>query len=408
MDRLVALVQRSAKNRYKNNDDVIDRLSSKYTVISLIVFAVLVSLNQYVRNPITCWAPKQFHGSHTKFTNNYCWVTGTYYLPWREEVLKDQARNKLHHSVSYYQWIPFILLGQALLFYFPSFIWHALNSKSGVDADSILETAHRLERTDSMETRNKIMRMMTKQIDRFLSSRKSFKDPREIKLNSCMSRRGGAYLLALFLVSKVLYIANVIFQLITLSYVLGFKYSTFGIDMMIRYLHPNDWTEEDIVAFPRVTLCDFRIRGQDFHNVQNNTVECVLPVNMVNEKIFVFLWFWMVTVAFLSSLNLFVWMARALYHGDRLKFIQNRLGLNLLTYNDSSMVHSFVDEYLGQDGSLILRLVAHNTNHVTSTEIICDVWNYWKTNCSGTPSTLPISRNLLSEMEMADMKPLKS
>ena len=89
MDRLVALVQRSAKNRYKNNDDVIDRLSSKYTVISLIVFAVLVSLNQYVRNPITCWAPKQFHGSHTKFTNNYCWVTGTYYLPWREVLVSS-------------------------------------------------------------------------------------------------------------------------------------------------------------------------------------------------------------------------------------------------------------------------------------------------------------------------------
>lgn len=179
--------------------------------------------------------------------------------------------------------------------------------------------------------------------------------------------------------------------------------------MMIRYLNPNDWTEEDIVAFPRVTLCDFRIRGQDFHNVQNNTVECVLPVNMVNEKIFVFLWFWMVAIAFVSSLNFFVWMARALFRGDRLKFIENRLGQNLLSYKDSDMVPSFVDDYLGQDGSLILRLIAHNTNHVTSTEIICDVWNYWRTSYPRTPSTLPKrSKNLFSGMEMSDLEPLKS
>ena len=44
----------------------------------------------------------------------------------------------------------------------------------------------------------------------------------------------GGYLVALYLVSKLFYIANVVSQLFVLNTVLGMTYSTFGIDM-IKY-----------------------------------------------------------------------------------------------------------------------------------------------------------------------------
>jgi len=44
----------------------------------------------------------------------------------------------------------------------------------------------------------------------------------------------GSYLLVLYLVSKLFYIANVVSQLFVLNTVLGMTYSTFGIDM-IKY-----------------------------------------------------------------------------------------------------------------------------------------------------------------------------
>jgi len=47
--------------------------------------------------------------------------------------------------------------------------------------------------------------------------------------------RMGSYLLVLYLVSKLCYIANVVFQLFVLNKVLGMTYSTFGIDM-IKYV----------------------------------------------------------------------------------------------------------------------------------------------------------------------------
>ena len=64
-----------------------------------------------------------------------------------------------------------------------------------------------------------------------------------------------------------------------------------------------DWTEESYVAFPRVTLCEFKVRGQDMANVHPYTVQCVLPINIYNEKIYVFLWFWMIFVASVSVLR---------------------------------------------------------------------------------------------------------
>ena len=40
------------------------------------------------------------------------------------------------------------------------------------------------------------------------------------------------------------------------------------------------------------------------------SVQCVLPINMYNEKIFLFLWFWMVFVAAISCINFVTWLIR--------------------------------------------------------------------------------------------------
>jgi len=115
--------------------------------------------------------------------------------------------------------------------------------------------------------------------------------------------RRGNYLAMLFIVSKLFYIINVIGQLFLLNIVLATKYYTFGFDVSRDLAQKKDWTEQSYVAFPRVTLCDFKVRGQDMVNVHPYTVQCVLPINLYNESIYVFLWYWMVLVAALSVLR---------------------------------------------------------------------------------------------------------
>jgi len=111
------------------------------------------------------------------------------------------------------------------------------------------------------------------------------------------------YLVVLFLISKIFYIGNVIGQLFLLNLVLATRYYTFGFEVVHDLFKSKDWTEESYVAFPRVTLCEFKVRGQDMVNVHKYTVQCVLPINLYNESIYVFLWYWMVLVAALSVLR---------------------------------------------------------------------------------------------------------
>ena len=55
--------------------------------------------------------------------------------------------------------------------------------------------------------------------------------------------------------------------------------------------------------------------------------------------------------------------------GDRRKFIKNHLkiGHRLKKPSAQQDVQRFVSNYLRQDGCFILRLIAHNTNNITTT-----------------------------------------
>lgn len=62
-------------------------------------------------------------------------------------------------------------------------------------------------------------------------------------------------------------------------------------------------TDPMITVFPRITKCTFQKYGPS-GTIETHDAICVLALNILNEKIFVFLWFWFIMLAVFSGLTL--------------------------------------------------------------------------------------------------------
>lgn len=168
MASLAALAQTLSGDTSSTDDGFSDRLSHRYTTTILIVFAVAVSTKQYVGEPINCWAPVHFTDNHVEYTNDFCWVRNTYYLPYEDEVPKEGEDWK-RDTIVYYQWMPLILLAQAFLFYAPCLVWRGMGGRSGLDVTSVTQMAKTIATFQMKEDiRGRLYQQMVLQINRFV------------------------------------------------------------------------------------------------------------------------------------------------------------------------------------------------------------------------------------------------
>jgi len=149
----------------ERDDDVADRLSHFYTPAILVVFAAIVSSKQYVGEPINCWVPAHFSGAHEEYANSFCWIRNTYHVPFTEQIpMKSPERYR--SMIPYYQWVPMILLVQALLFYLPVAVWRSACGHSGLDVANLVSCGLTFSSADLSHSRETMLNYMTKQMDR--------------------------------------------------------------------------------------------------------------------------------------------------------------------------------------------------------------------------------------------------
>ena len=108
---------------------------------------------------------------------------------------------------------------------------------------------------------------------------------------------------ARFFFCEVLNFVNVIGQIFFVDFFLGGEFTTYGSDVISMSELPADSREDPMAkVFPKVTKCTFHKYGAS-GTVQTIDGLCILPLNIINEKIYVFLWFWFIGLALVTAIH---------------------------------------------------------------------------------------------------------
>merc|ERR1711997_1423616 len=90
---------------------------------------------------------------------------------------------------------------------------------------------------------------------------------------------------------------NVVGQIYFIDFFLGGEFLTYGTDVFhFTGLEHEDRPDPMAEVFPKVTKCTFNKYGPS-GTIEKKDGLCVLPQNIINEKTFIFIWYWLVFLA---------------------------------------------------------------------------------------------------------------
>ncbi|GAB6020612.1 hypothetical protein CHUAL_003287 [Chamberlinius hualienensis] len=226
-------------------DNNVFRLHYKASVIFLVACSIVVTSRQYIGDPISC---NQHDAVPAAVINTYCWIHATFTIP------------------------------------------SALSKKVGV------EVAHPgVDKYTSKDDR----------LDSPVISDGAKASKKKLLLDYIVGNLHCHNIyVGVFIFCEILNFINVVGQIYFMNMFLGGQFTSYGTDV-IKFTETDqeDRVDPMIRVFPRVTKCTFHQYGPS-GDVQKHDAICVLPLNIVNEKIYVFLWFWFVFMAIISGLCL--------------------------------------------------------------------------------------------------------
>lgn len=157
-------------------------------------------------------------------------------------------------------------LEQAIMFYVPKYLWKAKEGKRLRALITELRIRHIKEMSEY--DRNRLAQDFA---DALLISNEYFK---------------------FFIFCEIMYFIHLIFQMWFTNIFLGGYFFSLGLQWL-SYSHMDEDNKNDplIRTFPRLTKCSFHKYGFS-GTIEVHDVMCFLPINIVNEKIYVILWFW--------------------------------------------------------------------------------------------------------------------
>jgi len=275
------------------SEGYISRLHYRGTCLLIMAMMMMVTCPEWISGKesfIDC-----MHGGSIpdEVINSYCWISGTFSVPRHYRDFDTQVGwdvsqtgvgpynpDKDYIEVkAYYQWVPFVLFLQGIMFYVPHIIFKTLEEGK---IKNLIGSLARFQM--SKESRGDGIGTLAKY------------------LTDTMGENNGWAVRVFF--GHFLYLVNVIGQIFFTDCFLGYEFSTYGVSAAsLVELEEQGRTDPMSRVFPRVTKCTFHKYGPS-GNIQRHDAQCVLPINILNEKIYVFLWFWLIILTIFTIFDI--------------------------------------------------------------------------------------------------------
>ncbi|KAI6222973.1 Innexin [Aphelenchoides fujianensis] len=258
----------------------------------------------------------------------------------------------------------------------PNFLWNMLHKQTALNPRALCHEAQKAKALTGAERDKEITNLA-----QFIHDSVQVFDPR---LRGRIAR-SGYNATFLYLAMKLLYVVNALGQLVMLNYFLGGSYLNWGYETLMEVVRGEEWKESEI--FPRVIMCDFTIRR--LANIQRHTVQCVIMMNMINEKLYFFLYWWLLFVATVSAINFFYHLVLMSIPQLRVKFVKfniNQTELKQAGFR-SSAIKEFVLNHLHADGILLLHFCRQHIGGRVTYDLLTELARiYFRQQGSNTPS----------------------
>jgi len=270
----------------------------------------------------------------------------------------------------------------ALLFLLPKAIWHTFTRQGGLNIRRLVQMIK--EKPDAEKGVDFVKRAL----------QSYFNTQNNLQGTICCRYRCPNFYLSytlMYFTIKILYVVNTLVQFFLLNTFLSFNFTGYGPEAINNLLSSENWLESP--RFPRVTMCDFMVRrlGSNQHWY---AVQCNLPINLFNEKIFLGIWLWLIILTVLNVLSIISWIV-ALTKSRRLASIKKYLRVvqevpskkDRPSFSTTTSRYRLLNrkeefeqfaEYLHTDGFLIFRIVAHNTDEFVAGQIIEHLYRHYE------------------------------
>lgn len=335
-------------------DNIVFRLHWMLTTAILIASSLAVTSRQYLGDPIACI--RSGDSPSSRIVDTYCWIHATFAIPsaFTKKVGSEVAYPGIENSnnserkyYAYYQWICFILFLQAVFFYFPFYLW------------SVWEGG--------------LLRAVTLNMHFAVVTDEDRKHKRKIISEFLLRNLGQHKLYAVkYIFCEFLAFLNVLMQLMLMDMLFDGEFWTYGPDV-VRFMamDQEDRFDPMMKVFPRMTKCIFYTFGFS-GSVQRHDVLCLLPLNILNEKIYVFLWFWFVILAILTFLVLLSRIAVILFPSTRPRMLHERCRLAYREHITTVTYNTDVGDWF------LLYMLGKNLDSILFKEILSDLSKSFK------------------------------